>query len=101
MSSKHRKNKKSFFGRPVWRNSTKTIEVTPQRYYQPESIQDVVEMVQEGIDTNTPVRAVGSGHSFSSAPKAEGILIDTDKLNKLDVYEFANKTAIILRSREG
>ena len=91
MSSKHRKNKKSFFGRPVWRNSTKTIEVTPQRYYQPESIQDVVEMVQEGIDTNTPVRAVGSGHSFSSAPKAEGILIDTDKLNKLDVYEFANK----------
>ena len=91
MSNQHRKNKKSFFGRPVWYNSTKTIKVTPQRYYQPESLEDVVEMVQEGIDTNTPVRAVGSGHSFSTAPKAEGILLDTDKMNKLKPYEFVQK----------
>ena len=92
MSNKHRKNKLSFFGRPVWQNSTKTIKVTPLRYYQPDSMQDVMEMVQEGIDTNTPVRAVGSGHSFSSAPKGEGILLDTNKMNKLGPYEFANKS---------
>ncbi|MDN5202465.1 FAD-binding protein [Fulvivirgaceae bacterium BMA10] len=92
MSNQHRKNKKSFFGRPIWQNSTKTIKVAPQRYYQPESLQDVLEMVQEGIDTKTPVRAVGSGHSFSDAPKAEGILIDTDKLNRLSgIYNFTNK----------
>ncbi len=91
MSNQHRKNKKKFFGRPVWQNSTKTIEVTPQRYYQPETLKDLLDMVQEGIDTGTPVRAVGSGHSFSLAPKAEGILIDTDKINKLNAYEFANQ----------
>ncbi len=91
MSNPHRKNKKKFFGRPMWQNSTKTIKVSPLRYYQPDSIQDVLEMVQEGMDTNTPVRAVGSGHSFSSAPKGEGILLDTDKLNKVKAYEFASK----------
>lgn len=91
MSNKHRKNKKGFFGRPVWRNSTKTLKVNPLRYYQPETLDDVLEMVQEGIKKKIPVRAVGSGHSFSLAPKADGILIDTDHLNELSVYQFAGK----------
>lgn len=94
MSTKHRKNKKSFFGRPVWRNSTKTMKVNPQRYYQPSTLQDLIEMVQEGIDTDTPVRAVGSGHSFSTAPKAEGILLDTDRLNKFAPYSFTTRQGI-------
>ncbi len=89
MPRKHNKNKKSFFGRPVWRNSTKTISVHPLRFYQPETLDDLKEMVQEAIDTNTTIRAVGSGHSFSDAPQAEGILLDTDHLNKLSKYKFS------------
>ncbi|MTI20524.1 FAD-binding protein [Fulvivirga sp. RKSG066] len=91
MSKKHLKNKKTFFGRPVWRNSIKTIRVEPLRYYSPENLEQVMEAVQEGIDKGLTVRAVGSGHSFSPAPKAEGILIETDHLEKIEPYKFTSE----------
>src|SRR5690606_16142403 len=86
---KHKVNRKKFFGRPVWRNSVGNITTHPLKYYQPEFLQDILEIVNEAIESQMPVRAVGSGHSYSQAPHTEGLLIDTSLLNRnLGKYRF-------------
>lgn len=82
MANKHLRNRKSFFGRPVWRNSTKTLKVNPLKYYTPKTLDDLITIVKEAIESQIEVRAVGSGHSYSTAPEATEILVDTDDLGQ-------------------
>ncbi|UII25988.1 FAD-dependent oxidoreductase [Fulvivirga maritima] len=89
MSKKHLKNKRLFFGRPVWQNSTKTLKVEPLLFLEPKSLEELEDMVQKGITEDIPVRAVGAGHSFSTAPESQGILVSTDHLNKVETYPYA------------
>lgn len=91
MAKKHRVNQKFYFGRPVWRNSTKTLKTHPLKYYFPKDIKDMVKIVDEGIKQQVSVRAVGSGHSYSKAPKATGLLVDTSKLQGVIPYGNATK----------
>jgi len=86
MAEKHRINQKFYFGRPTWRNSTKTLKAHPLKYYYPENKKDLIEIVREGIEHNVSVRAVGSGHSYSKAPLASGLLVDMSKLDHLKPY---------------
>lgn len=75
-----RKNLRFFFGRPVWRNSTRTVAVHPLKYYEPDTLQQLEACVQEAIAEKLHVRAVGAGHSFSDAPVSEDILVGTTNL---------------------
>ena len=61
----------------------------------PSGLDELIAIVQKGIDDNLPVRAVGSGHSFSSAPKSEGLLVCTDKLGKIEQYPYAGNSNFI------
>lgn len=102
MGNQHLRNRKAFFGRPVWRNSTKTLKVHPLKYYTPESLEDLLDTVQEGIDSQIEVRAVGSGHSYSTAPEATEILVDTDHLGKfLGKYQPTNQTGHLFEVEGG
>ncbi len=87
---KHTHNKKMRHGRPVWQNSIKTMEVVPQQYFEPHSLGEIEHIVQQAIDHGAEVRAVGSGHSFSDAPRAPGYLIDMDHLDKVEKYAFSD-----------
>ena len=86
MAKKHQVNQKLYFGRPVWRNSTKTLKVHPLKYYYPKDIKELISIVDEGIRNNVNVRAVGSGHSYSRAPEANGLLVDTSELDQVKRY---------------
>ncbi len=92
MSKAHRVNQKSFFGRPVWKNSTRTLVVHPLKYYYPESIEEVREIVEEAITNKVSVRAVGSGHSYSRAPEANGLLVDISRLDQVEPFENTERT---------
>jgi len=88
---RHTRNKIRIDGKPAWRNSTKTLTVKPQKYFTPKKLKDIEDIVQRAITESVPVRAVGSGHSFSKAPEAKGFLIDMDQLCGLKPYEYSLK----------
>jgi hypothetical protein len=99
---KHKVNKKHFFKRPVWRNTLGNITVHPLKYYEPENLSDVLTIVQEAINRELPVRAVGSGHSFSNAPYANGLLIDTSHLDdNLGVYQHTDEVGNFVEFESG
>ena len=95
MSHKHTKNKRKRFGRPVWRNSTKTIKVSPMRYYAPDTLEGIKEAVEEAITDRLPIRAVGSGHSFSETPITDGIMLDTNELHQVLRHPYGGNNHMI------
>ena len=69
--------------RTSWRNHTGNQSIDPLRIYWPESSDDLVEIVLEGERLGYPVRAVGSGHSWSDVALTPGFLVETSSLPAL------------------
>ncbi|MEM9528846.1 MAG: FAD-binding protein, partial [Bacteroidota bacterium] len=55
--------------RYVWTNASRNVEVTPSRFFYPKNKEDIAAIVQAAEARGLRVRAVGSGHSYSEAPK--------------------------------
>lgn len=72
--------------RYTWSNATSNVEVTPLRYFYPETVEDIKEIISEAENQGLKVRAVGSGHSFSEAAKGKDFLMDMKHLKNADVY---------------
>ena len=51
--------------RAVWENCVKNQVVQPLRYYSPETLEDIIHIINEATENKCRVRSVGSGHSFS------------------------------------
>ena len=66
--------------RKTWRNHTKNQGVDPLRIYWPESVDDLTQIVADANDLGCPVRAVGSGHSWSDVALTPGFLLETSQL---------------------
>ena len=73
--------------RYTWKNATENIEVTPRRYFYPESVEDLCLIVREAEKQNLRVRAVGSGHSFSEVAKGKDFLMDMKHLKGAAKYD--------------
>ncbi|AQP47516.1 FAD-linked oxidoreductase [Tessaracoccus aquimaris] len=67
----------------VWRNWSRTYEVTPVRLASPTSLQDLVSAVQAAITEGLHVKAVGAGHSFSPIAEAAGLQVNLDRMSGL------------------
>lgn len=67
----------------VWRNWSRTYEVTPVRLASPASLQDLVSAVQAAIAEGLHVKAVGAGHSFSPIAEAAGLQVNLDRMSGL------------------
>lgn len=63
-----------------WRNWTGNVEGTPHYTMYPESIQDVVEVIELARKKGKKIRVVGSGHSFTPLVQTEEILVSLDEL---------------------
>lgn len=66
--------------RTTWTNHLGNQSIDPLRIYEPHTIEEVVEIVRGGEAANVPVRAVGSGHSWSDVALTAGYLIKTSGL---------------------
>ncbi|WP_431772739.1 D-arabinono-1,4-lactone oxidase [Streptomyces cucumeris] len=64
----------------VWRNWAGNVAARPVRSVSPSSTQDLVEAVRGAAAEGLPVKAVGTGHSFSTAAATDGLLIRPDRL---------------------
>jgi L-gulono-1,4-lactone dehydrogenase len=68
--------------RKRWRNHTGNQAVEPLRLYRPGTLAELQEIVATAVSDGAPVRAVGSGHSWSDAALTEGYLVDTHGLGR-------------------
>jgi L-gulono-1,4-lactone dehydrogenase len=66
----------------TWRRRSKfstfagTFEVTPLRFYAPQSLADIIEIVQESAARGYRVRAVGTAHSWSDVALCPDVMMD-------------------------
>jgi FAD/FMN-containing dehydrogenase len=66
--------------RTAWRNHTGNQGCDPLQRRRPRSLEQLVELVQEAEKRGVPVRAVGSGHSWSDAALTGGFLVEPEGL---------------------
>ncbi|HSE40715.1 MAG TPA: D-arabinono-1,4-lactone oxidase [Acidobacteriota bacterium] len=67
----------------TFRNWGQTITCKPESYCQPDTENDVVQIVQQAIVNNKRVRVVGAGHSWAPLVLTRDILINLDKLTRM------------------
>ncbi|MFI0263480.1 D-arabinono-1,4-lactone oxidase [Streptomyces sp. NPDC017056] len=66
--------------RPAWRNWAGNVAVRPARSVAPASAEELAAAVRAAADDGLPVKAVGTGHSFTAAAATDGLLIRPDRL---------------------
>ncbi|MBC6996785.1 FAD-binding protein [Neolewinella lacunae] len=69
--------------RYTWINASRNVEVTPRRFFFPADVEDLRLIVREAESRGLRVRAVGSGHSYSEAPKGQDFLLSMKKMRGL------------------
>lgn len=67
--------------RYTWYNASRNVEVTPLRFFYPNDEHDLARIVREAEKNGLRVRAVGSGHSFSEAPKGNDYLLSMKRMD--------------------
>ncbi|MFY9933653.1 MAG: D-arabinono-1,4-lactone oxidase [Streptosporangiaceae bacterium] len=63
-------------GRRGWRNWAGTATATPARWARPRSEAEIAAAVKDAATAGLPVRALGSGHSFTSIAATSGVALD-------------------------
>src|ERR671932_2424505 len=64
----------------TWHNHTGNQTCHPIAIERPDSVEDLVALVQAAEARNSTVRAVGAHHSWSDVALTEGTLIEPDRL---------------------
>ncbi|CAM5366504.1 D-arabinono-1,4-lactone oxidase [Streptomyces pilosus] len=64
----------------TWRNWGGTVSARPAREASPASVEELAAVVRRAAEDGLPVKAVGSGHSFTSIAATDGVLIRPDLL---------------------
>ena len=65
-------------------NWSKMHQCTPAAFYQPESEEEILQILSQAKASGKKVKVVGGGHSWSDAACTDGYLINLDKMNRLD-----------------
>ena len=71
----------SFKLRKKWKNCVKNQVVQPLRYYRPETLEQLGIIIRYASENKFKVKAVGSGHSFSSILQTTDFLINCHSMN--------------------
>lgn len=66
----------------TFRNWGQSITCKPEKYCQPDTENDVIQIVQQAIAQNKRVRTVGAGHSWAPLVLTRDYLINLDKLTR-------------------
>src|SRR3954468_12894464 len=67
----------------TWRNWAGNQQVTPAQVVTPRSTEDVATAVRTAAETGLTVRMPGTGHSFTGAAVAEGVMLRPDELTAI------------------
>ncbi|GAA2322320.1 D-arabinono-1,4-lactone oxidase [Streptomyces violaceusniger] len=64
----------------MWRNWAGNVMARPTRIVAPSSTQELAEVVRRATAEGLKVKAVGTGHSFTTAAATDGLLIRPDRM---------------------
>ena len=64
----------------TFRNWAQTITCKPASYCQPDTENDVVQIVQQAVQNGKRVRTVGAGHSWAPAVLTTDVLVNLDRM---------------------
>ena len=64
----------------MWRNWAGNVTARPAREVAPASVDELRAVVRQAAEDGLAVKAVGSGHSFTTAAATDGVLIRPDRL---------------------
>ncbi|MDT4989715.1 MAG: L-gulono,4-lactone dehydrogenase [Micromonosporaceae bacterium] len=78
-----------------WSNWAGTASSTATRVAYPTSRAEVVDVVIAAADDDLPVKAVGSGHSFTAAAATSGVRVQLDSLSSLIAVDPANRLVTV------
>ncbi|UGY94070.1 D-arabinono-1,4-lactone oxidase [Streptomyces gobiensis] len=67
--------------RPTWRNWAGSATARPLRTVAPSTTDALAEVVRRAAEDGLPVKAVGTGHSFTSVATTDGVLIRPERLS--------------------
>jgi L-gulonolactone oxidase len=70
-------------GTTTWQNWSGRVRAHPTRVARPASVEEVARIVQEAARAGLPVKAVGSGHSFSEIAVADRVQLRLDRMDRL------------------
>ncbi|MDP2712480.1 MAG: FAD-binding protein [Solirubrobacteraceae bacterium] len=76
-----------FAVRRTWRNQLGNQRIDPLRIYEPRTVADVQAIVRLARERGVPVRAVGSGHSWSDVALTEGFLLEPTGMARVPAPE--------------
>src|SRR5271167_4741861 len=62
-------------------NWAQNVSASPQIFFQPSTVDELVAIVKQATANDVSVRAVGSGWSFTDVMVAPGYMVNTDLLN--------------------
>jgi L-gulono-1,4-lactone dehydrogenase len=81
--------------RKRWRNDTGNQRIYPLRQVTPETLEELREIVCEAERDKLPVRAAGSGHSWSDVALTDGVLVHPERLTKpLNIADAALRAGV-------
>ncbi|RLV09787.1 FAD-linked oxidoreductase [Streptomyces griseocarneus] len=81
--------------RGAWRNWAGNVTARPARTVTPASTAELAEAVAGAVADGLPVKAVGTGHSFTAAAATEGLLIRPERLAGLRAVDRAAGTVTV------
>ncbi|MEH2052915.1 D-arabinono-1,4-lactone oxidase [Nostoc sp.] len=79
----------------IWKNWWENHTCTPEHYYQPEQIDEVVEIIKSANLEQKQIKVIGSGRSWSDIPCTDGYMISLDKFNQVLDIDIEQKTVIV------
>jgi FAD-linked oxidoreductase len=82
-------------GGQTWRNWAGNVSARPRRIGSPGSAADVAAEVKRAAADGQTIRMTGSGHSFTPAAVADGVLLRPDRLTAIRSIDAAAGTATV------
>lgn len=68
----------------LWKNWSRSVVIEPEYFFEPESIEDLVEIVEWCYKRDLTIRVVGAGHSFTPLVATSKVLISLDYLSGIE-----------------
>lgn len=79
----------------LWRNWNDNFVCRPQRLLSPESVDDVVAIVQEARERDRRVRPLGAGYSYTPLVQTDHDLVSLDGLDGVERVDLDAGTAVV------
>lgn len=79
----------------TWRNWGGNVSARPAREVTPASVEELAEAVRRAAEDGLPVKAVGTGHSFTSIAATDGVLIRPQLLTGIRGIDRAAMTVTV------